>query len=67
MGRLIPAGTGLPSSRRLGIQIEGAEEEYQDVIEPDLGGAETGASAAEEAGIMVAPSEPGSGDTGLDV
>jgi DNA-directed RNA polymerase subunit beta' len=27
MGRLIPAGTGLPRYRYLGIQIEGAEEE----------------------------------------
>jgi DNA-directed RNA polymerase subunit beta' len=67
MGRLIPAGTGLPSSRRLGIQIKGAAEEYQDVIEPDLGGSEVGTPAAEEAGIMVAPADPGSGDTGLDV
>ncbi len=43
MGRLIPAGTGLPRHRFMGIQIEGAEEGLEE-------------APAEEPAAVVAPS-----------
>jgi len=65
MGRLIPAGTGLPRYRYMGIQIEGAEEEEVAPVVPEapLGGA--AAPAGEEAGLMAGGSSPP--DTSLDV
>jgi DNA-directed RNA polymerase subunit beta' len=60
MGRLIPAGTGTPSYRLLGIQIEGADEE----LEEEAAAVVTEATVAEGAGLM-APTE-GAGDPGLE-
>ena len=34
MGRLIPAGTGLPGYRAIGVQIEGADEEVEEEAAP---------------------------------
>jgi DNA-directed RNA polymerase subunit beta' len=57
MGRLIPAGTGLPDHRYMGIQIEGAEESFP--AEPAEEPAPVGAPVAEEGpSLMAAPSAP---------
>jgi DNA-directed RNA polymerase subunit beta' len=64
MGRLIPAGTGQPSYRQLGIQIDGTEE----AVEPPLEEASYAqpSSAAEEAPPLLAL-ERGSGASGVDL
>jgi DNA-directed RNA polymerase subunit beta' len=65
MGRLIPAGSGLPRYRYMGIRIEGSDEAAAAAALPD-GSLETGdVPATEEAGLMAgAPAAP---DTSLDV
>jgi DNA-directed RNA polymerase subunit beta' len=52
MGRLIPAGTGMPRYRSLGIRIEGAEEDFEEepLVESPLG--EAPVTALEESGLM---------------
>jgi DNA-directed RNA polymerase subunit beta' len=64
MGRLIPAGTGMPRYRYLGIEVEGGEDEPEEesILEPTP----VEVPAAEEApGLMVGPRE--SDDRGLEV
>ena len=65
MGRLIPAGTGMPRYRQLGIQIEGAEEELDE--EPLLEARP--AVSLEEAGgqLRAVSSAKGGRDPGLEV
>ena len=66
MGRLIPAGTGLPDYRYLGIQIEGAEDEYEDELAADA--ATPIAPVAEEGvGLMASGGSDPTSDPGLDV
>jgi DNA-directed RNA polymerase subunit beta' len=67
MGRLIPAGTGLPRYRNLGIQVESdgleVEEEaplFEETPQP--------AAPEGEPSLLAAPdSEPGSGDPGVEL
>jgi DNA-directed RNA polymerase subunit beta' len=47
MGRLVPAGTGLPAYRFLGIQIDGAGES-DELLAPDAGEIEAPIAAASE-------------------
>jgi DNA-directed RNA polymerase subunit beta' len=66
MGRLIPAGTGRPQYRNMGIEIEGAEEapEKEPLVAPTLESvlAETGP------GLVAGPAISGSsGDSSLEV
>jgi len=65
MGRLIPAGTGMPRYRMLGIRIEGADE---DLEEEALTAPEAGIPAVVEegTGLMASGSPDGSGDPGLE-
>jgi DNA-directed RNA polymerase subunit beta' len=65
MGRLIPAGTGAPRYRLLGVQIEGGDEEIEEVLAP-VAGAEAPLEDA-GAGLMASPPEEGSKDPGLEV
>ena len=67
MGRLIPAGTGLPQHRYMGIQIEGAEEGLLEEQEEELSKAPPPlAEAGPE--LMAAPgAAKGEGDPSLDV
>ena len=66
MGRLIPAGTGLPDYRMLGIQIEGAEEEYEDELAADA--ATPILPVAEEGvGLMASGGKPSNPDPKLDL
>ncbi|MEE8558902.1 MAG: DNA-directed RNA polymerase subunit beta', partial [Myxococcota bacterium] len=66
MGRLIPAGTGLPMYRTLGIQVESDGLETEDEI--TLEDVPVTAAPAEQSGLL-ASSERGreGGDPGLDV
>ena len=64
MGRLIPAGTGAPRYRYLGIEVEGLDPEVEEesILEPTP----VGAPAAEEApGLMVGSKD--TDDRGLEV
>jgi DNA-directed RNA polymerase subunit beta' len=66
MGRLIPAGTGLPRYRQLGIQIEGLEEVGEEEFAPPAAAPDE--AAAEDAGLMAGPADSsGRDDSGLDV
>ena len=66
MGRLIPAGTGLPDYRYLGIQVEGAEEEFEDELAADA--ATPIAPVAEEGvGLMASGGLGPAKDPGLDI
>jgi DNA-directed RNA polymerase subunit beta' len=56
MGRLIPAGSGLPEYRDLGIQIDAAEVEFEE--EPLLEPAARPASLAEGDSLMASPGDP---------
>jgi DNA-directed RNA polymerase subunit beta' len=67
MGRLIPAGTGLPQHRYMGIQIEGAEESFPEEVVEEL--APLGAPVVEAGpSLLVAPSAlEGAVDPNLEV
>jgi DNA-directed RNA polymerase subunit beta' len=65
MGRLIPAGTGLPSYRYMGVRIEGSDEaEPAPTYDEGAALGSGDAPAAEEAGLMAGG---GASDTSLDV
>ena len=67
MGRLIPAGTGLPEYRQLGIQIEGAEDEPEGLEAPVVETPEFEAQP-KDAGLLAGGGAiEGSGDPGLEV
>ena len=58
MGRLIPAGTGLPRHRYMGIQIEGAEEGLPEVAAEEPVPMLTSVSEGERGpSLMAAPAE----------
>jgi DNA-directed RNA polymerase subunit beta' len=63
MGRLIPAGTGLPKYRSLGIQVEAPEGEFEEEVLPEA----ISRTPAEEgeAGLFAGSSRRG--DEGLEV
>jgi DNA-directed RNA polymerase subunit beta' len=63
MGRLIPAGTGLPAYRYLGIQIEGAEEEPDESVGLDELG-QPGDDAGAHPEMLASPRR---GDGGIEV
>jgi DNA-directed RNA polymerase subunit beta' len=56
MGRLIPAGSGLPEYRDLGIQIDAAEVEFEE--EPLLEPVARPAALAEGDSLMASPGDP---------
>jgi len=64
MGRLIPAGTGMPRYRYMGIRIEGADEGLEE--EPSESRSTSRSGEAAEAGLM-ARSGGASGSEGLEV
>ncbi len=67
MGRLIPAGTGLPQYRQLGIRIEDAEAEFDLPEEPGIEPAAP-ERQPEDTGLMAGGNrEERSGDPGLEV
>ena len=63
MGRLIPAGTGLPEYRDLGVQIDAPEEEFEEEREAETPA--PGLPAAEEQPLMAGSPNPT--DPTLDV
>ena len=65
MGRLIPAGTGMPRYRYMGIRIEGADPGIEDESTEEERPASRSGEAA-EAGLM-ARGTTGSGTGGLDL
>jgi DNA-directed RNA polymerase subunit beta' len=65
MGRLIPAGTGMPKYRYMGIRIEGAEAEPEEEREEARPAASRGGEAA-SAGLL-ARGAGGSDEGGLDL
>jgi DNA-directed RNA polymerase subunit beta' len=65
MGRLIPAGTGMPRYRYMGIRIEGADAGLEEERAPEARPAARGAEPA-EAGLM-ARSGGAAGAGGLDL
>ena len=65
MGRLIPAGTGMPRYRYLGIQVEGGDEEpLEEFVEPTA--AEPAVSAEPATGLMASGKGEGPSDPGLE-
>ena len=58
MGRLIPAGTGMPHYRHMGIRVEGAEEEAEEdlLLEAPLGAAPP---VSHEASLIAGPGAAG--------
>ncbi len=66
MGRLIPAGTGLPGYRQLGIQIDGSEEELEPLPEASYVAASSPTVVGDEAPALLA-SDRGPGASGADL
>jgi hypothetical protein len=64
MGRLIPAGTGLPKYRYMGIRIEGADSDVEDERDEPR---PTASRSAEPASAGLVARGAGSDEGGLDL
>ena len=66
MGRLIPAGTGMPRYRYLGIQVDAPEEEPAEEV-AESAAPEAAISGESATGLMASAPRAGSDDPGLEV